>query len=76
VAGALSGQHGAQFLRGPVAGGDEGGAAAQLRDEPRGAALAGRQVAGEVHAANHALPREFGGARQQLLAALGNHVGE
>jgi hypothetical protein len=29
-----------------------------------------------MHAANHALPREFIGARQQCFAALGDHVGQ
>jgi hypothetical protein len=29
-----------------------------------------------VHAANHALPREFIGARQQCFLALGDHGGE
>jgi hypothetical protein len=76
VARALSGQHGPQFPRGAVAIGDEGGSVPQSRDEPRGAALAGRDIAGEVHTANHALPRESGGALQQVVAALRNHVGE
>jgi hypothetical protein len=76
VAGALSRQYGAQFLRGAVAVGDELGILPQLPDEPGGAALAGRQVAGKMHAAHHALARECSGARQQPIPALGHHVGE
>jgi len=63
VAGPLS-QRGAQFLRGPVAIRQEGGTAAHVLHQPGCAALAGLEIAREVHAAHHALPGEFRRARQ------------
>lgn len=76
MAGALSGQDGAQLPRGAVAIGAERGILPQLLDEPGGAAFTGGQVAGKMHTAHHALARECGRARQQPIAALGHHVGE
>ena len=43
----------------------------RLRRDP-----AGDQVAGEVHAADHALAREFARPRLQLHGAFGRHVGQ
>lgn len=76
MAGALSGQYGAQLPSGTIAIGDEVGIVPHVLDEPGGAALAGGQVAGKMHAAHHALAREAGGARQQPIATLGHHVGK
>jgi hypothetical protein len=75
VAGSLSAR-GAQLVRGPLAGGDEIGVATQSLHEPGRAAPAGFQIAREMHAAHHALPRIAGRARQQLRAPLRHHVGE
>ncbi|HEX6398828.1 MAG TPA: hypothetical protein VFZ95_15495 [Steroidobacteraceae bacterium] len=75
MAGPLS-ERGAQLLRGTVAVGDERGVATQASDQPGRAALAGVEIAGKVHAAHHALPRVVRGACQQLLASLGQHVGQ
>ena len=77
MAGTLSGgEHDAQLRAGAFARGDECGIAAHLRDQPLGALLPGFHVAREMHAAHHALPREFGGARQQRVAPLGNQFRE
>jgi hypothetical protein len=67
-------QRGAQLLRGPITIGDEVGAAPQVLHQPGRGAPAGFQVAGEVHAAHHALPRIFRRTRQDLRTALGHHV--
>jgi len=75
VAGSLS-QRGAQFARGARASYDEGWAALHPLHEPGRALPAGFQVARKVHAAHHALPGVFRRARQQLRAALGQHVGQ
>jgi hypothetical protein len=73
VAGPLS-QRRPQFLRGPVAVGQKGGTAAHVLHQPGRAPLAGFEIAGEMHATHHSLPREFGRARQQLRAALRQQV--
>jgi hypothetical protein len=75
VAGPLS-QRRPQFLRGPIAVGQEGGTAVHVFHQPGRAPLAGFEIAGEMHAAHHALPGEFGRARQQLRAALRQQVGQ
>jgi len=74
VAGSLSQR--AQFLRGRLARGDEGGAAPHPLHEPGRALPAGFQVARKMHAAHHSLPGVVRRARQQLRAALGQHVGQ
>jgi hypothetical protein len=66
----------AQFLRRTVARGREFRVAPQPLHEPGGCAPAGFEVAREVHAAHHALAREFGRARLQLRAAFRQHVGQ
>jgi hypothetical protein len=73
VAGSLS-EGGAQLACGAVAVGEEGGIAPHAFHEPGRALPAGFQVAGEVHAAHHALPRVLRRARQQLIAPLRHHV--
>jgi hypothetical protein len=74
VAGALNRDQAAQFAPGPFAIRQEAGILPQLPDDPRRGCLAGRQVAREVHAADHALSCELGGARQQLRPPRGHHV--
>jgi hypothetical protein len=69
-------QRGAQFPRGQLPIGDEGGIATHPLHQPGGAALAGLQVARKMHAAHHALPRVFGRTCQQLRTTLGQHVGQ
>lgn len=64
----------AQFLCGAVTVGDEGGIATQPFHQPGRATLAGIEVAGEVHAADHALARIFRRARQQLFTPFRQHV--
>jgi hypothetical protein len=77
VAGTLNGgARRAQFAAGPLTRRDEGGIAPHLFDQPLRAPLAGVHVAGEMHAAHQALPCEFGGARQQDVAAFGCQVGK
>jgi hypothetical protein len=66
----------AQLPSGPLGRGDEGGVKTHPLDQPQCAPLAGFHVAGEMHAANQALPREFGRSRQQDVAAFRRELGE
>jgi hypothetical protein len=75
VAGPLS-QDGAQLACRTVTIGDEARVAAQPLDQPFRADPAGAHVARKMHAAHHALLREARGTLEELLPALGHHVGQ